>query len=70
MNAQSPKVWAITLNWNGKEDTLACLASLEGLDYPSYDIVVVDNGSTDGSVAAIRQAFPGVSIVEDRKSVM
>ncbi len=69
VNAQAPKVWAITLNWNGREDTLACLASLEGLDYPNYDIVVVDNGSTDGSVAAIRQAFPGVSIVENGENL-
>lgn len=54
----------VVLNWNGKDDTLACLRSLRQLDYPNCDIVVVDNGSTDGSVEAIRGSFPDVTILE------
>jgi len=60
-----PAVFIILLNWNGKEDTLACLGSLQRLDYPSYRILVADNGSMDGSVEAIRSAFPGVRVVEN-----
>lgn len=59
-----PKVAIIILNWNGLADTLACLASLQKLDYPDCRLVVVDNGSTDGSAAAIRAAYPHLTLVE------
>jgi GT2 family glycosyltransferase len=64
-----PKVYIITLNWNGKDDTLECLASLKKLDYPNYVIVVVDNGSIDGSASAIRAQFPEVTIIENRENL-
>ncbi len=64
MSTPFPKIGIILLNWNGKEDTLACLASLEKVTYPSYEILVVDNGSTDGSAAAIRARYPAVSLIE------
>jgi GT2 family glycosyltransferase len=53
--------WAFcVLNWNGREDTLRCLASLRG-----ERVIVADNGSGDGSVEAIRSAFPDVEVVEN-----
>lgn len=55
-----PRVAAIVLNYNGKDVTLQALASLTAMDYPSYDVVVVDNGSTDGSPEVIAAAFPAV----------
>jgi len=58
------RVTIIVLNWNGGQDTLDCVQSLAGLDYPRFDILVVDNGSTDGSVAAIREGFPRVTLLE------
>lgn len=60
----SPKVSIIILNWNGRDDTLACLAPLHQIDYTAYEIVVVDNGSTDDSVAAIRTSYPQVTLIE------
>ena len=48
-----PHVAIIVLNWNRCEDTLECLGSLQRLQYPSYQIIVVDNGSTDGSAERI-----------------
>lgn len=60
----SPRVIIILLNWNRCADTLACLASLARLDYAAHQIVVVDNGSTDGSAAAVRVAFPTVTVIE------
>jgi GT2 family glycosyltransferase len=50
---------AVVVSWNGREDTLACLASLGALP-----VVCVDNGSTDGSPAAIRERFPHVELLE------
>lgn len=58
--ARLPRVLAIVLNYNGREMTLATVASLLGLDYPELGILVVDNGSTDGSDAAVAAAFPSV----------
>lgn len=51
------KVGVILVNWNGKADTLACVSSLLNSTYPIEQIVVVDNGSTDGSVACFQTAF-------------
>ena len=53
----SARVAIIVLNWNGKSLTLECLDSLQVLDYPSAEIMVVDNASTDGSVEAIRERY-------------
>lgn len=58
-----PKIYIIVLNWNGKKDTLACLESLRRLDYPNYEVVVVDNGSSDDSVQAIQKTFPEVTLL-------
>jgi hypothetical protein len=59
----SPKVITVILNTNRREDTLACLGSLAESSYPNHKIIVLDNASSDGSVAAIRQAFPEVELV-------
>jgi GT2 family glycosyltransferase len=64
-----PRVAIIVLNWNGGDDTLACLESLTQLDYPTFEIVVVDNGSSDGSAPAIREQFPGVTIIENGENL-
>lgn len=52
---KAPRVCIVVLNWNGWKDTIECLESLYRLDYPDYCVVVVDNGSTDGSVEQIRK---------------
>jgi GT2 family glycosyltransferase len=62
--APVPDVAIIIVNWNRCDDTLACLASLSRLEYPAYKIIIVDNGSTDGSVMAIRTAYPQITLIE------
>lgn len=57
------RVAIIVLNWNRKDDTLACLESLSAADLGGAAVVVVDNGSHDGTVAAVRERFPTVGIV-------
>lgn len=59
----TPRIAIIVLNWNGKEDTLACLDSLQQLTYANFEIIVVDNGSTDDSIDAIRTRFPHLYLV-------
>jgi len=58
--SSSPSVAAIVLNYNGREVTLQALESLTKMTYPNYDVVVVDNGSTDDSFQAVEEAFPQV----------
>ncbi len=60
----SPRVAVIILNWNGKEDTLECLVSVGQLDYPNYEVVVVDNGSTDDSADAISKQYPDITLLQ------
>jgi GT2 family glycosyltransferase len=58
-----PLVYVVTPNWNRRDDTLACIESLCQMEYPDFRIVVVDNGSSDGSVAAIQARFPTVEVI-------
>ncbi len=65
MSGTPPLVTIIVLNWNKLADTLACLESLMRLDDAvAYEVLVVDNGSSDGSPPVIRERFPGVALVE------
>jgi len=61
--SKKPRVAIIILNWNGWKDTLECLDSVFQLAYPSYDVVVVDNFSTDDSLSRIREYFIGEMLV-------
>ncbi|MBI4062458.1 glycosyltransferase family 2 protein [Candidatus Gottesmanbacteria bacterium] len=56
----------VIVNWNGKKDTLECLASVEKLEREDVqlDVIVVDNGSRDNSVSAIREKFPRTILIE------
>jgi GT2 family glycosyltransferase len=61
-----PAVSSIIVNRNTKSLVLGCLKSLVG-DYSGgpHQIIVVDNGSTDGSVEAIRSSYPSITIIEN-----
>jgi GT2 family glycosyltransferase len=65
---RSPKLSVVVLNWNGKEDLLECLNSLERTTYSRVEVVVVDNNSTDGSVEVIRREFPQVLVIENQSN--
>lgn len=53
-----PLVYAITLNWNRKDDTLACLESLVRQALAGIRALVVENHSTDGSPEEIAKRYP------------
>lgn len=60
-NQDAPRVVALVINYNGKDVTLQTLASLVELDYEPLDLVVIDNGSSDGSWQAIEEQYPQVT---------
>lgn len=64
-----PKVGIIVLNWNGTQDTLECLASLKKIDYSNFEIIVVDNASTDGSQEHFKNFFPEVTLIENLQNL-
>lgn len=51
MSLVNPRIAIIILNWNGLKDAFECLESVRKIDYPNYEVIVVDNGSID--------SFPG-----------
>jgi GT2 family glycosyltransferase len=62
--APEPSWQAIVLSWNGRQDTLECLESLTRVQGQDLGIICVDNGSSDGSQAAVRERFPEVELIE------
>lgn len=63
------KVAAVVLSWNRREDTLACLRSLVRSPFHPMAVLVVDNGSTDGTVAAVRAEFPEAEVLEQGRNL-
>ena len=68
-NKKSKKVIIILLNYNQKEHTLRCLESLYLMNYSDYSIVLVDNGSNDGTALAVKKYFPSVRVIEKSKNL-
>lgn len=60
-------VTAIIPSWNRKEDLALCLRGLSEQDYPALEIVVVDNGSTDGSSKMLK-AIPGIKVIWNERN--
>jgi len=58
------KISIIILNWNGKEYLANCFNSISQQTFKDYEVIFVDNNSTDDSVDFTRQRFPWVNIVE------
>ena len=54
-----PNVTIIVLNWNGWKDTIECLESLYQINYPNYQVLLVDNASSDASIEKINEYCDG-----------
>lgn len=59
-----PLVSVIVLNWNGKKFLPECLDSLAVQTFRDFEVVLVDNGSADGSAQLVRERYPWVRLVE------
>ncbi|HEY76442.1 MAG TPA: glycosyltransferase [Thermoflexia bacterium] len=64
-----PAVYAVILAFNNYDDTRECLESLHKSDYENLSIVVVDNGSSDGTPERIRVEFPNVHLIETGRNL-
>jgi GT2 family glycosyltransferase len=65
----NPAWYPIVLSWNGREDTVSCLDALAKISEPAVRIVCVDNGSTDGSVEAVRVRHPETHLIENGRNL-
>ncbi|MGB8275769.1 MAG: glycosyltransferase family 2 protein [Alphaproteobacteria bacterium] len=59
----APRVSFVVVTMNRREDVADCLESIEAQDYDGKEIVVVDNGSADGTPEFIRRRFPDVRLI-------
>lgn len=64
MKQKNPKITVVIPHWNGEAILRRCLISLRNTDYDPYEVLVVDNGSTDNSVQMMQNEFPEVRIVQ------
>jgi GT2 family glycosyltransferase len=69
VSSSSPRVSIVILNWNGFEVTRDCLESLEKIDYPRFSVVLVDNGSTDGSADKLLNLFPWITVIRNEQNL-
>ena len=65
-----PKVSIIIVTWNGKKYAFDLIDSLKKIKYKNYDLIVVDNGSTDGIQKEIKKKYSKVAtLIENRKNL-
>jgi len=64
-------VSVVILNWNGGDYLIRCVRSVLETDYPKnlLEVIVVDNGSTDGSARSVKKVYPQVKLIENKKNL-
>jgi GT2 family glycosyltransferase len=65
---KEPLVSVIILNFNGRDLLCKCLQSVFKTDYPDYEVIVVDNGSTDESCMMVEREFPHVQLIRNHEN--
>jgi GT2 family glycosyltransferase len=69
---KDPSVTIIILNWNGAEDTLECLNSLENIVYKNYRILLADNGSEKNDIQKLEKEVhgnPKIKLIKNGKNL-
>jgi len=66
-----PRVSVIILNWNGGDYLVRCVDSVMKTDYPNdlFEVIIVDNGSTDGSARLVKKMYPQVKLIENERNL-
>jgi GT2 family glycosyltransferase len=65
----TPYLSVIIPHYNGMSYLSSCLGALRGQTYTNFEIILVDNGSTDESVTFTRREFPELKIIELRRNM-
>jgi GT2 family glycosyltransferase len=69
MSSSEPRVSIVILNWNSYEVTRDCLLSLRKMDYRNSEVVLVDNGSVDGSPRQLLEGFPEIRLIRNETNL-
>ncbi|MED1420457.1 glycosyltransferase family 2 protein [Bacillus smithii] len=69
MDTSKPLVSIVILAWNRKDDVRESLMRIQEIDYPSLEVIVVDNASTDGTPEMIENEFPDVRLIRMFKNI-
>ena len=59
----------LIVNWNASENLKECLTSLYKIDYPNYEVILVDNGSTDDSIEMASNHFPKAKVIRSNTNL-
>ena len=65
----NPLVGIVVLNWNCPSDTICCLQSIKKSDYHNYHLLVVDNGSSDDSIAQLHEYYSNLEVFESGENL-
>jgi len=64
-----PKISVIILTFNSSPFVESCLNSVFSQDYQDFELILVDNGSNDGTLALIKNNYPAVKLIENKKNL-
>lgn len=68
-SASGPRVSVIIVNWNGREHLVTCLPALFAQSFSDFEVILVDNGSTDGSLTWLKENFVQVRVIENQTNL-
>lgn len=64
-----PKILISILNWNNAKDTIVAIKSVLDLDYKNFEVIIIDNASTDNSIKVIGRNFPNINLVQTKSNL-
>ena len=69
MISKLPSVIISILNWNSPIETILCIQSIKQLNYPKYELILIDNNSKDDSILKFQNAFPDIKLIRTKENL-